>query len=137
MTIWKDRDGNEWQLSINLLSARKLSKLPLGEDGVKVNLAMLTQDAAEVVKRLATDVWLMVDVLFVLSKRVDGTPVADADFADALGVEHFCVAQKAFWDELQVFYRQIGFGVGGLATTAMRAAAADALPAVPESLQSS
>jgi hypothetical protein len=99
-------EEREWVIDLGIDLARRLKATPLGEDGIRVDLLKLW--SGDTLSRLASDLWLMVDVLFVVSEPREGPRLTDVEFARALGGDGFKAASQAFWDDLRDFYQRLG-----------------------------
>ncbi len=105
MRTFTDSAGRTWTVSLTLDSVKRVRDL-LG-----VNLLELDQGEPPLLTRLGTDVILLCDVIFaILKPQADAAGVSDAEFGAALGGEVIMAAQKAFYEELVGFFRQLGRG---------------------------
>jgi len=105
MKTFTDSAGRTWTVSLTLDSVKRVRDL-LG-----VNLLELDQGEPPLLTRLGTDVILLCDVTFAIVKpQADTAGVSDAEFGAALGGEVIMAAQKAFYEELVGFFRQLGRG---------------------------
>ena len=105
MKTFTDSAGRTWTVSLTLDSVKRVRDL-LG-----VNLLELDQGEPPLLTRLGTDVILLCDVIFaILKPQADAAGVSDAAFGAALGGEVIMAAQKAFYEELVGFFRQLGRG---------------------------
>ena len=105
MQIFKDRDGREWQVVLNVFQMKRI-RAALGIDLVNV----ITLDKEGVVKvdmidRIANDPCLLVDILWVLvEEQAKAISVTDEQFGAALAGESIENATRAFLDELVDFF---------------------------------
>ena len=105
MRIFKDRNGQDWQIVLNVHQMKRI-RAALGIDLVNV----ITLDKEGVVKvdmidRIANDPCLLVDILWVLvEEQAKAINVTDEQFGAALAGESIENATKAFLDELVDFF---------------------------------
>src|SRR5574344_1723919 len=86
MQIFKDRDGREWQVVLNVFQMKRV-RAALGID------------------RVANDPCLLVDILWVLvQEQAKPLNVTDEQFGTALAGDAIEAATKAFLDELVDFF---------------------------------
>jgi len=105
MKTFADSAGRTWTVSLTLDSVKRVRDL-LG-----VNLLELDQGEPPLLPRIGTDVILLCDMIFaILKPQADAAGVSDAEFGAALGGEVIMAAQKAFYEELVGFFRQLGRG---------------------------
>jgi hypothetical protein len=105
MKTFADSAGRTWTVSLTLDSVKRVRDL-LG-----VNLLELDQGEPPLLTRIGTDVILLCDMIFaILKPQADAAGVSDAEFGAALGGEVIMAAQKAFYEELVGFFRQLGRG---------------------------
>jgi len=103
MKTFTDSAGRTWTVSLTLDSAKRVRDL------MGVNLLELEQGEPPLLTRLGTDVILLCDCVFALVKpQADSAGVTDAEFGAALGGDVILAAQKAFYEELVSFFRQLG-----------------------------
>ena len=99
MKAFKDRDGREWKLSLNVTSVKRVRDL-LKIDLLRIDEAML--------ETLATDEVALVNVVYALVKpEADGRSpgVSDEDFGRAMAGDAIDEAWKALLEELADFFR--------------------------------
>ena len=100
MSMFKDKDGREFLLSVNITTVKRVRTL-LG-----VDLLNISEGDPPLVMRLGTDPVLLVDVVYALIKpELDAANITDEQFGINLGGEGYPQAEKAFWDELEAFFR--------------------------------
>ena len=105
MRIFKDKNGQDWQIVLNVHQMKRI-RAALGIDLVNV----ITLDKEGVVKvdmidRIANDPCLLVDILWVLvEEQAKAINVTDEQFGTALAGESIENATKAFLDELVDFF---------------------------------
>lgn len=103
--IYKDTAGNEWTISLTVGSILKLKK------ALKIDLASLdapypSGGTTPLISALFTDISLLVDVLYVLLKeQADKYNLDDVGFAETLDGQTLDAAIKAFWGEVEGFFR--------------------------------
>jgi hypothetical protein len=112
--------GREWVIDLNFGIAKRLKGTPVGEDGVKVDLLRLWDGDPPMISRLAADLWLLVDVLYVVSEPREGPRMTDEEFATALGAGGLKAASAAWWDDLVDFFQRLGQPQMSEAITAKR-----------------
>ena len=105
MQIFKDRDGREWQVVLNVFQMKRV-RAALGID--LVNVIELEKDGAvkvDMIDRIANDPCLLVDILWVLvQEQAKPLNVTDEQFGTALAGDAIEAATKAFLDELVDFF---------------------------------
>lgn len=111
--------GREWSIDLTIGLAKRLKGTPVGEDWVRVDLLRLWDGNHPMVSRLAADMWLLVDVLYVVAEPRDGVRTTDEEFATLL-TEGFPAASRAFWDDLVDFFQRLGQPQMSEAITAKR-----------------
>ena len=105
MRIFKDRNGQDWQIVLNVNQMKRI-RAALGVD--LVNAVALGKDGnvqADLVDRIANDPCLLVDILWVVCEeqaKEDG--VSDVDFGSSLAGDAVEEATRAFLDELVDFF---------------------------------
>ena len=93
MKLWEDSTGRKWELSINVLSARKL------KTAHDVNLFEI--EDGEFITKLSKDVFLLSDILYTLSKtQADAAGIDTEKFGEALDGKAIDNATEAFLEEL-------------------------------------
>ena len=105
MQIFKDRDGREWQVVLNVFQMKRV-RAALGVD--LVNVIELDRDGnvrVELIDRIANDPCLLVDILWVLVQgQAKELGVTDEQFGTALAGDAIEAATRAFLDELVDFF---------------------------------
>ena len=105
MQIFKDRDGREWQVVLNVFQMKRVRAV-LGVD--LINVIELDRDGqvkVDMIDRIANDPCLLVDILWVLVQDQARTlNVTDEQFGTALAGDAIESATKAFLDELVDFF---------------------------------
>ena len=105
MQIFKDRDGREWQVVLNVFQMKRVRAV-LGVD--LINVIELDKDGqvkVDMIDRIANDPCLLVDILWVLVQDQARTlNVTDEQFGTALAGDAIESATKAFLDELVDFF---------------------------------
>ncbi len=105
MQIFKDRDGREWQIVLNVFQMKRV-RAALGLD--LVNVIELGQDGnvkVDMIDKIANDPCLLVDILWVLvQEQAKVANVTDEQFGTALAGDAIESATKAFLDELVDFF---------------------------------
>ena len=105
MQIFKDRDGREWQVVLNVFQMKRI-RAALGVD--LINVIELDKDGqvrVDMIDKIANDPCLLVDILWVLVQDQARTlNVTDEQFGTALAGDAIENATKAFLDELVDFF---------------------------------
>ena len=105
MQIFKDRDGREWQVVLNVFQMKRV-RAALGVD--LINVIELDKDGqvrVDMIDKIANDPCLLVDILWVLVQDQARTlNVTDEQFGTALAGDAIENATKAFLDELVDFF---------------------------------
>jgi len=105
MRIFKDKNGQEWQVVLNVRQMKRV-RAALGVD--LVNVITLDKDGAvkvDLVDRIANDPCLLVDILWVLvEEQAKAIGKTDEQFGEALAGEAIEDATRAFLDELVDFF---------------------------------
>ena len=105
MQIFKDRDGREWQVVLNVFQMKRV-RAALGVD--LINVIELDKDGqvrVDMIDKIANDPCLLVDILWVLvEEQAKAINVTDEQFGAALAGESIENASKAFLDELVDFF---------------------------------
>lgn len=97
MRAFKDSEGREWIIEINVAAVKRVRDL-LGED-------LLQAVGGDLVERLADDPVLLCDVLYVLCKpKADERGVSDEDFGRSMVGDVIGNATTAFIEELVDFF---------------------------------
>jgi hypothetical protein len=104
MHTFKDNEGREWNLTINVNSLRRVKGSALGIDLTEIDKGEPTLAA-----RLYFDVILICDVLYVLLKsQADERKLNDEQFGEGLGPEGLKAGKEALAAELTDFFRLSG-----------------------------
>jgi hypothetical protein len=99
MQAFKDNEGRSWSVSINVSSVKRIRDL------VKVDLLALGDKDAQLLKRLATDPVVLVDVLYAACKpEADARNITDEMFGQAMGGEAIDRATTALMQEIADFF---------------------------------
>ena len=105
MQNFKDRDGREWQVVLNVFQMKRV-RAALGVD--LINVIELDKDGqvrVDMIDKIANDPCLLVDILWVLVQDQARTlNVTDEQFGTALAGDAIENATKAFLDELVDFF---------------------------------
>lgn len=97
MKTFKDSQGREWQVTVNVTTIKRVRDL------VKVDLLEVLE--GKLLERLASDPILLVDVLYVVCKpQADKDNVTDESFGAALAGKSIEDATTAFLEELVDFF---------------------------------
>jgi len=97
MKTFTDNAGHTWQVVINVAAAKRVRDL-LGVD-------LLEAGGGELLKRLAVDPILLVDVIYVLCKpQADAAQVGDEAFGEAMAGDVIDTATTALLEELVDFF---------------------------------
>ena len=105
MQNFKDRDGREWQVVLNVFQMKRV-RAALGID--LVNVIELDKEGTvrvDMIDRIANDPCLLVDILWVLvQEQAKEMGLTDEQFGTALAGDAIEAATKAFLDELVDFF---------------------------------
>ena len=105
MQNFKDRDGREWQVVLNVYQMKRV-RAALGVD--LINVIELDKDGqvrVDMIDKIANDPCLLVDIHWVLVQDQARTlNVTDEQFGTALAGDAIEAATKAFLDELVDFF---------------------------------
>ena len=105
MRIFKDRNGQDWQIVLNVNQMKRI-RAALGVD--LINVIELDKDGqvrVDMIDKIANDPCLLVDILWVLVQDQARTlNVTDEQFGTALAGDAIENATKAFLDELVDFF---------------------------------
>lgn len=100
MHLFKDSKGNEWDVSINVGSARDVKSL------LDISLYELIDDGVKGLGALLADPSRLVDVLYVLCRgQCKERGISDEDFGRAFNGDTLEAAADAFTEELVDFFR--------------------------------
>ncbi len=98
MKTFKDSQGREWNLAINVDAVKRVRSL------LDVDLLEVTD--GKLLERIASDEVLMVDLVYVLVKpEADAKGVTDEEFGRAMAGDAIDAAYTAFMEELTSFFR--------------------------------
>ena len=98
MRTFKDNQGREWNLAINVDAVKRVRSL------LDVNLLDVTD--GKLLERIASDEVLMVDLVYALLKpEADSRDISDEDFGRAMAGDAIDRAYEAFLEELTDFFR--------------------------------
>jgi len=102
MTSFRDSAGRTWQVSLTIEALKRVKAL------LQLDLTEPLLGEPPLMTRLATDVVLLCDVLFVLIKpQADAAGVSDEVFGASLGGEAILAAQEAFTQEWLDFFQNL------------------------------
>ena len=105
MKVFKDTNGQDWQIILNVLQMKRV-RAALGID--LVNVITLDKDGAvkvDLIDRIANDPCLLVDILWVIVQdQAKSIGVTDEQFGTALVGDAIERATAAFLDELVDFF---------------------------------
>lgn len=98
MPTFKDNQGREWPVEINVAAVKRVRRL------LDVDLLQIYE--GKLLDQLATDPILLVDVLYVLCKpEADARSVSDEDFGRAMAGDAIDAASRAFQESIVLFHR--------------------------------
>ncbi len=103
MKVFTDRQNRKWELSLTVGSAKRVRDI--------LNVSLLEPEGGDppLLTRIATDVILLCNILYVLCKKqADGFGVSEEDFGELLGGEVLFKASEAFYQELIDFFQKCG-----------------------------
>lgn len=101
---FKDSKNNTWEISLNFGSIKRLKDSELA-----IDLLDLEGGEPPLITRFATDIYLLVNTIYVLVKpQCDSQNVSDTQFGENLGGDVILAAQNAFYQELQDFFLKCG-----------------------------
>lgn len=99
MASFKDMQGREWQVNINIGLVKKLQ-------AASINILEMDKGEPPLMQRLATDIVLIVDMLYVLCQaEAEKRSVNPEQFAEALGLDSIQPAREALMQALSDFFR--------------------------------
>jgi hypothetical protein len=117
MKAFTDSAGRAWEIALNIGTVKRLR-----DSQLHVDLLSLQEGDPPLLTRLATDVYLLCDVLFVLIEpQAEAAGVTDEEFGAALGGDVILAASTAFWEELELFFRGLGRTELGTAVAVQKA----------------
>jgi hypothetical protein len=97
MKKFKDSNGREWSVVLNLAAAKKL------KDEIEVDLL----DGGESMQRLASDPYTMVNALWLLcEKQATAASITDEQFGESLAGDPIDEATTALLEEVVDFFPQ-------------------------------
>ena len=103
MHAFTDMEKREWKICLTIADIKRVKSL------VQADLLQLNLGDPPLLTRLGTDIILLCDVIFAICKpQADEAKVTDEQFGAALGGDAILAAQKALYDELTDFFRQLG-----------------------------
>lgn len=103
MQTFKDSEGREWKVEVSIGTAKRIRDL------LKVDLLALDQGDPPLAHRLATDVILLCDILYVVVKpQAEALDVSDEVFGASLGGTAIQNAVNALYAELESFFQNLG-----------------------------
>jgi len=103
MRSFTDSTGRTWTVSLTVDAVKRVRAL-LG-----IDLLQLESGDPPLLTRLGTDVVLVCDVIYAIVKpQADAAGISDEEFGRSLGGDAILAAQKAFYEELVDFFRQLG-----------------------------
>lgn len=98
MKTFKDSQGREWTVAINVDAIKRVRSL--------LNVDLLEVTDGKLLERIASDEVLMVDLVYVLVKpEADAKGVTDEDFGRSMAGDAIDAAYAAFLEELTGFFR--------------------------------
>ena len=102
MKPFKDAQGRDWELKINVYEAKRASDL-LG-----VNVLQLAEGDPPLLTRLHADIIFLVDVLWAFCKpQAESRNVSEQQFAEAMSGDGLFNAHAALMGDLADFFRQV------------------------------
>jgi len=108
MRSFKDSEGREWQVAINISSIKRVRE-SLKLNGENIDLLAPLVGTPPLITRLFIDLCLLVDVLYVLCRsQANERQLSDEDFGAAIAGEEAKAAYEAFFEELMDFFRKAG-----------------------------
>lgn len=102
MRTFADKTGREWQLSVTIGDARRVQTM------LDVNLLDITVGDPPLLTRLATDIILLVDVIWALVQpQAAAAGITDEQFGEIMG-DGLEAANDALMAELADFFQRCG-----------------------------
>jgi len=99
MKIFKDTQGREWEIAVNVATIKRVRSL------LDVDLMSLVDEQSNLIQRLQTDPVLLVDVVYVLCKpQADQRGVTDEQFGESMASDALDDATSALFRELADFF---------------------------------
>ena len=99
MKIFKDTEGRDWTVSVNVAAIKRVRDL------LEINLYAIADDGFALFGRLIGDPILLADVLYCLVKdQADKRGLSDEDFGRSLAGGVIADAQSALIDEIIDFF---------------------------------
>lgn len=108
MHTFKTKDGQSWDLDLTLGSVRRVrDRLKDGPHG-DVDLLNLEEGEPALGTRLATDLMLLCDILWILVEREAAERgITDEQFGELLGGGDIAEAHETFFKELMDFFQKM------------------------------
>ena len=104
MHQFKDNKGRAWNIDVNVASIKRLRQLSKAA-GDEINLLAVVEDKGALMKRLATDPILLVDVIYLLvQEQCQAQQVSDEDFGAGLAGDAIALATDALLEDLADFF---------------------------------
>lgn len=98
MHVFKDRDGKDWTIDVNVDALRRVKA------ALSVDLMELVSDS-KFIDRLIGDPCFLVDILYVLCKpQADAAGVSDESFGQRMGGDSIDVATTALLEDFVDFF---------------------------------
>ncbi len=98
MKQFTDSDGRDWHIKLTIGSVKRV------KDVLGVDLLAIEDGKPPLLTKLAMDVMLLCDVIFILLKpQADERNIKDVTFGESLGGDVILAAHNAFFDELVLF----------------------------------
>lgn len=108
MKTFKDSEGREWVVAINVGSVKRVRDL-LKLNGESIDLLNPMAGDPPLITRLFTDLCLLIDVIYCLCRpQAQERKVSDEDFGTAMGGDAAAAAYEAFFGELVDFFQKAG-----------------------------
>jgi len=103
MKNFKDIENREWSISLTISSIKRVKSL------IDVDLLALDQGTPPLLTRLALDIELFCNVLYLLIKpQADKRELSDEQFGEALDGDTILKAHECFYQELEDFFQGLG-----------------------------
>jgi len=97
----------DWAIALNIATVKRVKSAAI--DGGPIDLIEINLGDPPLALRLATDPVLLCDVLFCICQpQAEERGCTDADFGEGMGGDAIFKAQKALFEELVDFFRQLG-----------------------------
>ena len=111
MRSFKDSEGRSWDINLNIATLKRVKNADIdhGRGVDLLNLDTAEKNESPLVTRLAMDIALLCDVIYVcIQPQAVKREINDEQFGEALGGEVIVKARTAFFEELADFFQSVG-----------------------------